>query len=238
MLALTSSETACGDVLIAPASATAGTIPPASTAVSSAATTTLCLGAGFVYLYRAASHTEPIQFGNRTGRILARSQFHEPESARLPGGAVPNHTRRRYVESFPAEQLLQSIVRLIERQVPYVQLCHVFSFGLSTTKKGEPRPRTARPELLETGDVFRLQALRPLRHLKFHRLSFVEASVAFRLDRAEMDKYVLTGLALDESEPFAGVKPLHYSLFFQFISLLSLSYLVLQYLAECNWPNA
>src|SRR5215831_7536952 len=121
MLALTASETACGDVLIAPASATAGTIPPAATA------------------------TEPIQFGNRTGRILARSQFHEPESARLPGGAVPNHTRRRYVESLPAKQLLQSIVRLIERQVPYVQLCHVFSFGLSHDKKRRAAPSHGPP---------------------------------------------------------------------------------------------
>ena len=39
-----------------------------------------------------------------------------------------------------------------------------------------------------------------------------------------MDEHVLAGLALDESEAFAGVKPLHGSLFFQLYSLLYLSY--------------
>src|ERR1700687_1188732 len=43
-----------------------------------------------------------------------------------------------------------------------------------------------------------------------------------------MDKYVLAGLALDESVAFAGIEPLHCSLLFHFY-YLALSYLRFSY---------
>jgi hypothetical protein len=42
-----------------------------------------------------------------------------------------------------------------------------------------------------------------------------------------VDENVLAGLALDESEAFAGIKPLYCSLFFQCDALFYLSYLML-----------
>jgi hypothetical protein len=42
-----------------------------------------------------------------------------------------------------------------------------------------------------------------------------------------VDEYVLAGLALDESEALAGIKPLYCSLFFQCDALFYLSYLML-----------
>jgi hypothetical protein len=67
---------------------------------------------------------------------------------------------------------------------------------------------------LEAGDVLGLQALRARPNLELNCLAFVEALVAVHLDCGKMDEDILTGLALDEPVPLAGVEPLHCSLLF------------------------
>ena len=76
--------------------------------------------------------------------------------------------------------------------------------------------------ILQRLNVSGLQALRTADDFKFDRLAVVQAAVPIRLDRGEMDENVLPGLALDESKAFAGVEPLHCSLFFiHFLFLFS-----------------
>ena len=67
---------------------------------------------------------------------------------------------------------------------------------------------------LQRLNVGSLQTLRPADHLELNGLAFVQRTIAIRLNCGEMDENVLASLALDESEPLAGVKPLHCSLFF------------------------
>jgi hypothetical protein len=73
---------------------------------------------------------------------------------------------------------------------------------------------------LEGLDVRGLQALGALGHFEFNRLAIVESLIAISHDRGEMDKNVLTALALDEAEALAGIEPLHCSLFFTHCFLL------------------
>jgi hypothetical protein len=76
----------------------------------------------------------------------------------------------------------------------------------------------SRPALHRSGlerlNVGSLQALGAADNLEFNGLSLVEGAIAVRLNGGEMDENVLAALALDESKAFAGVKPLHCSLFF------------------------
>src|SRR5581483_11109222 len=64
-------------------------------------------------------------------------------------------------------------------------------------------------------------------NLKFDRLAVVQAAVPIRLNRGEMDENVLSGLALDKSKAFAGIEPLHCSLFTSRFSFRK-SYLMLR----------
>src|SRR4029077_13789605 len=81
---------------------------------------------------------------------------------------------------------------------------------------------------LEAGNVLRLQAFRAFADLEFNRLPFVERLVSIHLNSRKMDEHILAGLALDESVAFAGIEPLHCSLFFHFY-YLALSYLCFSY---------
>jgi len=67
---------------------------------------------------------------------------------------------------------------------------------------------------LETLNVGSLETLRSADNLEFNSLSLVEGAVAVALDSGKMDENVLAALALDETKSFAGVKPLHCTLFF------------------------
>src|SRR5579885_1150923 len=86
--------------------------------------------------------------------------------------------------------------------------------------------RSAPPEvsgvkwILQGLNVGGLQALRAADNLKFDRLAVVQAAVSICLNGGEMDENVLSGLALDESKAFAGIEPLHCSLFFVHFSFL------------------
>ena len=93
--------------------------------------------------------------------------------------------------------------------------------SVQTKKQGETEDdRFAQFISSQTGDVRGLQPFRALGYFKFNRLTFVQRLVPLRLNRGEVDKDVLAGLALDESESLAGIEPLHCSLFFHFFSLL------------------
>jgi hypothetical protein len=82
------------------------------------------------------------------------------------------------------------------------------------TTKGEPK-LLARPfSKLEAHYVLRLQALGPFANLKLYSLALVQAAVTFSLNGRVMHENILTGLALNEAETFAGIEPLHGSLFF------------------------
>jgi hypothetical protein len=59
-----------------------------------------------------------------------------------------------------------------------------------------------------------LQALGAANDLKFDCLAVAQGAIAIGNDGGEMDENVLSGLALDEAKAFAGIKPLHGSLFF------------------------
>jgi hypothetical protein len=87
-------------------------------------------------------------------------------------------------------------------------------------KMGRNGGRPSRPELLQAGDVRCLQAFGAGGNFELNRLAFVQRFVPLRLNRGEVDKNVLAGLALDEPESLAGIEPLYCSLFFHCISFL------------------
>jgi hypothetical protein len=95
-----------------------------------------------------------------------------------------------------------------------------------TQKWGESGFAGPAPWGLERLYVRRLQTLGALGYLEFNRLAFVQRFVPLRLNRGEMYENIFAGLALNEPESFAGIEPLHCSLFFHFFSLFFLSYLV------------
>jgi hypothetical protein len=95
----------------------------------------------------------------------------------------------------------------------------------ASKKKGEARLRLRLflgALRLEGGYGLSLQALGARANLEFNRLAFVQRLVALRLNRGVVDENVLAGLALDETEALAGVKPLYCSLFFHFFFLFFL----------------
>jgi hypothetical protein len=101
---------------------------------------------------------------------------------------------------------------------------------LGTQKKGGPADAgPPLPPRLEAGDVRCLQALRPAGHFEFNRLAFVQRLVPLSLNGREVHEDIFAGLALDEPVPFAGIEPLHCSLFshlvthFAFVSYLRFS---------------
>jgi hypothetical protein len=98
------------------------------------------------------------------------------------------------------------------------------------------RPKLFQSKWLQRLDVRRLQALGAADDFEFNRLAIVQRLIAISHNRGEMDKYVLTALALDESKALAGVKPLHCSLFFAHccVSFQELSYLVLRYVLAAD----
>jgi hypothetical protein len=98
------------------------------------------------------------------------------------------------------------------------------------------RPKFFQSKWLQRLDVRRLQAFGAADDFEFNRLAIVQRLIAISHNRGEMDEYVLTALALDESKALAGVKPLHCSLFFAHccVSFQDLSYLVLRYVSAAR----
>jgi hypothetical protein len=66
---------------------------------------------------------------------------------------------------------------------------------------------------LQELDVFGLQTFRSFGHVELYGCAFLKALEAGRLNRGEMDEYVLSVSAAQKAVPFRIVKPLHCSLF-------------------------
>src|ERR1700729_4224191 len=81
--------------------------------------------------------------------------------------------------------------------------------GLSATPRFSFLGRT-----LEGWAVRGLQALGALGHFEFNRLAIIQRLVAISHNGGEVNEYIFTTLALDESKALARVEPLHCSLFF------------------------
>ena len=99
--------------------------------------------------------------------------------------------------------------------------------GWAEKKTGDLIAQIARLNRFQSGlqrlNVRGLQALGAADDFEFDRLAVVQRLVAIRLDRGKVYEYIFSGLALDETKAFAGVKPLHCSLFFaHFVILFSL----------------
>jgi hypothetical protein len=78
---------------------------------------------------------------------------------------------------------------------------------------------------LDDLDVFCLEALWPLDHVKLHRLSFLKAAESIRLNGGEMHENIFAGLAADKTEALGIVKPLYCSLF-QFVTCFYCEFLL------------
>jgi hypothetical protein len=78
---------------------------------------------------------------------------------------------------------------------------------------------------LDELDVFCLEALGALDHVKLHRLAFLKAAESIRLDGREMHENIVAGLTADEAETLCVVKPLYRSLF-QFVTCFYFEFLL------------
>jgi hypothetical protein len=61
--------------------------------------------------------------------------------------------------------------------------------------------------------LLRLQTLGALLHLKLDELAFVQGLVSIHLNGGEVNEYVLSRLALNETIPLRSVEPLDHTLF-------------------------
>ena len=78
---------------------------------------------------------------------------------------------------------------------------------------------------LDELDVFCLEALGALDHVKLHRLAFLKAAESVRPDGREMHENIVAGLTADEAETLCVVKPLYCSLF-QFVTCFYFEFLL------------
>jgi hypothetical protein len=114
--------------------------------------------------------------------------------------------------------------RSVGRQDPEFEERFLTSFGMMeflemvAVKRKRAGSLRCPPDNLRNGlqrlNVGSLQTLGAADNLEFNGLTLIERAIAVRLNRGEMDENVLAALALDETKAFAGVKPLHCSLFF------------------------
>ena len=91
---------------------------------------------------------------------------------------------------------------------------------MTTELAGNKKPGANAPgllsilgSLLQNLNILRLQAFRALGHVELHRLTFLEATEALRLDGREMNEYIFAILAGDKTKTLSIVKPLYCSLF-------------------------
>jgi hypothetical protein len=78
---------------------------------------------------------------------------------------------------------------------------------------------------LDELDVFCLEALGALDHVKLHRLAFLKAAESVRLDGREMHENIIAGLTADKTKDLIVVKPLYCSLF-QFVTCFYFRFLL------------
>ena len=66
---------------------------------------------------------------------------------------------------------------------------------------------------LEAGNVLCLKAFRAFLDFKFNCLALVQGFISVHLNCGEVNKDILSGLALDEPVTLRSIEPLHCSLF-------------------------
>jgi hypothetical protein len=80
--------------------------------------------------------------------------------------------------------------------------------------KGVPEKNIIHPDvLLGNLDVDSLETLGSFFDIEFHRIAFIQAAIARRIDGGVMNEYIFAAGALNESVTFFSVKPLDSSLF-------------------------
>ena len=94
---------------------------------------------------------------------------------------------------------------------------------LKMEKDSRSCPFSQKPTELQNLNVFCLEPLGSADDAELHRLAFLKAAEALRLDGRKMHKYVLTALPSDEAKAFGVVEPLHCSLFHVAQNLVDLS---------------
>jgi hypothetical protein len=93
------------------------------------------------------------------------------------------------------------------------------------------KKRTARQPILdqcfrlEELDVFCLEALGALDHVKLHRLAFLKTAESIRLDGGKMHENIVPGLTAKKAIALGVVKPLYCSLF-QFVTCFYFEFLL------------
>jgi hypothetical protein len=146
-----------------------------------------------------------------------KTRDHIGGAMRKSGGK--NQEERRRGKTAPTGAIGRYVRGNIEEGslAPKTPLGMTGGFLLALKRKGR-EACAARPTNLRNGlerlNVGSLQALGAPDNLEFNGLTLIERAIAVRLNRGEMDENVLAALALDETKAFAGVKPLHCSLFF------------------------
>ena len=71
---------------------------------------------------------------------------------------------------------------------------------------------------LQPANVLGLQPLGALLYLELHFGTFIERPVSVRLDRREVDKYIIAAAALDKTVSLCGVEPFHNTFFSHYFS--------------------
>src|ERR1700680_893471 len=103
------------------------------------------------------------------------------------------------------------------RDAIYNQPITALNFAKVPTEKSGRRLQSRPPHGdLHADNVLGLQSFWTVGKIKFDRLALVQVAISFALNRAKMDKHVLTGWAADKAVALGGVKPLHCSLFLHF----------------------
>jgi hypothetical protein len=75
-------------------------------------------------LQHAAFQIKSVQSRNHFGHIFSRSQFHKSETTGTAGFRITDHARRGDLKPITSEQLIQTLIRCIKREVSYVELRH------------------------------------------------------------------------------------------------------------------
>src|SRR5579863_5401005 len=74
---------------------------------------------------------------------------------------------------------------------------------------GSPPGAFMSPKNLDLADVFGLQTLLALGDIKLHPVAFVKGLESIRLNRGEVDEYVLASVLGNETKTRLVLKPLH-----------------------------
>jgi len=182
------------------------------------------LRTSFVHPHRTAVERLSIQRSNSGPGFSRQRHLDKSDTAGL--ARVPVHDDHHAFDgSMGCKNFSQLLLRDRDIKVPDENVGHEFTPAIDLPEcvvwrqkrnfeKAILRDRLiAGSTSLERLDVLCLPALRTLRHLKLHRLAFLQALETSRLDCRKMHKNVFATLTADEAVAFGVVEPLYCSLF-------------------------